>query len=60
MQQKLNSSNCNSIPPKAGEATGSVGRNHSSEEVSVMEMERRVSVIWSKYFITTIKEMGGF
>jgi hypothetical protein len=36
---------------KAGDATGSVGRSHSSEEVSVMEMERRASVIQSELFL---------
>jgi hypothetical protein len=40
------------------EATRSVGRSHSSDEVSVMEMERRASVIQSKYFRTTIKNNG--
>ena len=37
-----------------GDATGSVGRSHSSDEVSVMEMERRASVIQSQYFKTTL------
>jgi len=39
------SSYCNLILLKAGDATGSVGLNHSSDEVSVMEMERRVQLI---------------
>ena len=38
------------IPVKLGDVTGSVGRSHSSDEVSVMGMERRASVIWSYYF----------
>jgi hypothetical protein len=38
VQQKLYSSYCNSILAKSGEATGSVGCIHSSDEVSVMEM----------------------
>jgi hypothetical protein len=36
------------------DAKGSVGRSHSSDEVSVMEMERRASVIQSNYFKTTL------
>jgi RNA-directed DNA polymerase len=39
-----------------GEATGSVGRSHSRDEFFVMKMDRRASVIRSKYFITTIKQ----
>jgi RNA-directed DNA polymerase len=39
---------------KQGEATGSSGRNHSSAEVPVMGMERRVSVVQLKYFETTL------
>jgi hypothetical protein len=38
-----------------GDVSGSVGRSHSSEEVSVMDMERRASVIWSYYFKTTVE-----
>ncbi|MBX3257687.1 MAG: hypothetical protein KF862_26400 [Chitinophagaceae bacterium] len=53
VQQKFYSSYCNSIPAKSGEATGSVGRSHISEEVFVMKAERRASVIWSNYFETT-------
>jgi hypothetical protein len=34
-----------------GDATGSVGRSHSSDEVSVMGMERRASVIQSELFL---------
>ena len=51
------SSNCNSIPIKSEDAKESVGRSHSSNEVSVMGMERRASVIQSKYFKTTPKLM---
>jgi hypothetical protein len=47
---------CNSIPTKLGEATRSVGRSHSSDEIFVMKMERRASVIQSQYFETTQKE----
>src|SRR5687767_13162671 len=35
-------------------AARSVGRSHSSYEISVMEMERRTSVIQSNYFETTL------
>jgi hypothetical protein len=59
VQQKFYSSYCNSILLQTGEATGSVGRGHSSEEVPVMGMERRALVIQSQYFRTTIKTMGG-
>jgi len=61
VQQKFYSSYCNSIPLQTGDATRSVGRSHSSEEVPVMGMERRASVIQSQYFRTTIKKkkMGG-
>jgi hypothetical protein len=38
------------------EATRSVGRSHSSDEVFVMKVERRASVIQSQYFETTQKE----
>jgi hypothetical protein len=38
---------CNSILLQAGEATGSVGQGHSSDEGSVMERERRALLIWS-------------
>jgi RNA-directed DNA polymerase len=38
-----------------GDVTRSVGRSHSSDEVSVMGMERRASVIQSNYFETTLK-----
>jgi hypothetical protein len=58
VQQKLNSSYCNSIQFQTGDATRSVGRSHSSDDVPVIGMERRASVIQSQYFITTIK-MGG-
>lgn len=40
----------NNSAVRAGDATGSVGRSHSSDEVSVMEMERRALVIQSQYF----------
>jgi hypothetical protein len=53
VDQRKYGSYCNSILPKAGEATESVGRSHSSEEVFVMKMERRTSVIQSQYFRTT-------
>jgi hypothetical protein len=43
------------ISSKMGDALRSVGRSHSSEEVSVMDMERRASVIWSYYFKTTVE-----
>ena len=56
VQQMFYSSYCNSIPMKSGEATSSVGRSHSSDEVPVMGMERRASVIQSQYFETTQKE----
>jgi hypothetical protein len=56
VQQKFYSSYCNSISLQTGEATRSVGRSHSSEEVPVMGMERRASVIQSQYFRTTIKQ----
>ncbi len=42
------------ISAKPGDMLGSVGRSHSSDEVSVMDMERRASVIWSYYFKTTV------
>jgi len=41
---------CYLIPVKPGDVSESVGRSHSSDEVSVMGMERRASVIWSYYF----------
>jgi hypothetical protein len=41
-----------------GNAIRSVGRSHSNDEVPVMGMERRTSVIQSKYFKTTIKING--
>jgi hypothetical protein len=56
VHQKIYSSYCNSIPTKLGEATRSVGRSHSSNEVPVMGMERRASVIQSQYFETTQEE----
>jgi hypothetical protein len=56
VQQKFYSSYCNSIPIKSEEATRSVGRSHSSDEIFVMKMERRASVIQSQYFETTQKE----
>ena len=37
------------------DAKGSVGRSRSSDEVSVMGMERRASVIQSDYFKTTCR-----
>lgn len=57
IQQRFYSSYCNSISPKVGEATGSLGRSHSSDEVPVMGMERGASVIRSDYFETTQKRM---
>ena len=48
--QKYYSSYCNSIAAKPGDVTGSVGQSHSSEEVSVMGMERRALIIQSNYF----------
>jgi hypothetical protein len=56
VQQKFYSSYCNSISLQTGEATRSVGRSHSGEEIPVMGMERRASVIQSQYFETTQKE----
>jgi hypothetical protein len=47
--------NSNSMLLKAANATGSVGRSHSSEEVFVMKMERRASVIQPAYIETTLK-----
>jgi len=47
VQQMFYSSYCNSIPTKLGEATRSVGRSHSSDEIFVMKVERRASVIQS-------------
>jgi hypothetical protein len=41
----------NSILSKIGKATRSVGRSHISDEVFVMKMERRASVIQSKLFL---------
>ena len=38
------------IPAKPEDVSGSVGRSHNSDEVSVMDMEQRASVIWSYYF----------
>lgn len=38
---------------KPEDAKESVGRSHSSDEVAVMAMERRASVIQSNYFKTT-------
>jgi hypothetical protein len=38
------------ISSKMRKVSASVGRSHSSEEVSVMDMERRALVIWSYYF----------
>ena len=58
VQQKFYSSYCNSIPTESGETTRSVGRSHSSDEIPVMGMERRTSVIQSQYFRTTIKNNG--
>jgi hypothetical protein len=55
VHQKIYSLYCNSIPTKLGEATRSVGRSHSSDEVFVMKVERRASVIQSQYFETTLK-----
>jgi len=43
--QRKYSSYCNSISPSVRDATASVGLNHSSDEVSVIEMERRVQLI---------------
>jgi hypothetical protein len=43
-----------SISSKMGDALRSVGRSRSSDEVSVMDVERRASVIWSYYFKTTV------
>ena len=54
VSQLTYSSYCNSIPVRPEDATASVGRGHSSAEVSVMDMERRASVIWSYYFKTTV------
>ncbi|MEJ7678380.1 MAG: hypothetical protein WKG06_11075 [Segetibacter sp.] len=45
IRQKTYSSYCNSILPQARDAINSVGQSHSSDEVSVMEMERRALVI---------------
>jgi len=56
---KFYSSNCNSISSQMRNATRSVGRSHSSNEVFVMKMERRASVIQSNYFETTLKEDDG-
>jgi hypothetical protein len=56
VHQKIYSLYGNSIPTKLEEATRSVGRSHSSDEVPVMGMERRASVIQSQYFETTQKE----
>ena len=36
---------------QAGEATNSVGRGHSSDEVFIMKMERRASVIQLEVFL---------
>ena len=55
---KVYSSYCNSIPTKSGKATRSVGRSHSSDEIPVMGMERRASVIQSQYFRTTPPQAG--
>jgi hypothetical protein len=41
VSQMTYGSYCNSIPVRPGDATVSVGRSHSSDEVSVMDMERR-------------------
>ena len=51
VRQKTYSSYCNSISIKSGNTTGSVGQSHSSDEVSVMEMERRALVIQSELFL---------
>jgi group II intron reverse transcriptase/maturase len=47
-----------SILAKLGDVSGSVGRSHRSEEVSVMGMEQRASVIWSYYFKQPLKSNG--
>jgi hypothetical protein len=39
-----------SIQPQVGDATGSVGLSHSSDESFVMREERRAWVIQSNYF----------
>jgi hypothetical protein len=51
----FNGSHSNSMLRKAADATRSVGRSHSSEEIFVMKMERRASVIQPNYFETTLK-----
>ena len=56
VQQKFYSSYCNSISLQAGEATRSVGRSHSSDEVPVMGMERRTSVIQSNILEQPLKQ----
>ncbi len=42
------------ISSQMRDALRSVGRSRSSDEVSVMDMKRRASVIWSYYFRTTV------
>ena len=46
---------CYLIPVKPVDVSESVGRSHSSDEVSVMGMERRASVILSYYFKQPLK-----
>jgi hypothetical protein len=54
VHQMIYGSDCNSISLQMGEAMRSLGRSHSSDEIPVMGMERRASVILLKYFETTV------
>ncbi|MBX2947296.1 MAG: hypothetical protein KF725_15815 [Cyclobacteriaceae bacterium] len=56
--QQDNSSDGNSILIQSGEATKSLGRSHISEEVFVMKMERRASVIQLEVFCNNPESRG--
>jgi len=52
VRQKTYSSYCNSILSQTGEASAAAdGRSHRSDEVAVMAMERRASVIRLELFL---------
>ena len=46
---------CYLIPVKPVDVLESVGRSHSSDEVSVISMAKRASIIWSDYFKQPLK-----
>ena len=49
---------CYLIPVKPVDASESVGQSHSSDEVSVISMAKRASIIWSGYFKQPLKNNG--